>query len=412
MNKKVIWTKGHKLKKFVVSNTNLIGQLSYVKYYEDIIDPSLHVEISVLDPFGLINSVPIRSGASVTLSIEHPSQDFEMELIVTNIIGHVIDQKREVYTLVCESPGALSNHTNRVWKKYKGAIHTTVKTILQEKILGDISDENVHPTKNALEFYGNYRRPFKVISDLCRKSLPTTADGTSANKGTAGYIFFETQDGYNFKSIDKIFSGDAVGDPYIMTPFQAGLDPKNNFHLASAPNFKESHDIIKKLRSGQYSTANYYYNVLTRQVEFNNFKFNSKIEKANDEDVTPVTYKDAYSRIILGTLDQGTTNVNADGDYTDKPTPQEQAKYQAQASARYTTLFSQSLDITVPMNLSLRVGTLINLEFPDINIDDKTTKKSPESGNYMIARLSHEFGNPDGDFTGLTLVRDSFTTHE
>ena len=197
-----------------------------------------------------------------------------------------------------------------------------------------------------------------------------------------------------------------------MTPFQAGLDPKNNFHLASAPNFKESHDIIKKLRSGQYSTANYYYNVLTRQVEFNNFKFNSKIEKANDEDVTPATYKDAYSRIILGTLDQGTTNVNADGDYTDKPTPQEQAKYQAQASARYTTLFSQSLDITVPMNLSLRVGTLINLEFPDINIDDKTTKKSPESGNYMIARLSHEFGNPDGDFTGLTLVRDSFTTHE
>ena len=97
MNKKVIWTKGHKVKKFVVNNTNLIGQLSYVKYYEDIIDPSLHVECSMLDPFGLINSIPIRSGASVTISIEHPSQDFEMELIVTNIIGHIIDQKREVY---------------------------------------------------------------------------------------------------------------------------------------------------------------------------------------------------------------------------------------------------------------------------------------------------------------------------
>ena len=64
------------------------------------------------------------------------------------------------------------------------------------------------------------------------------------------------------------------------------------------------------------------------------------------------------------------------------------------------------------MNLSLRVGSLIQAEFPDINTDDKTQKKSPESGNYMIARLSHEFGNPDGDFTGLTLVRDSFTTHE
>jgi len=30
----------------------------------------------------------------------------------------------------------------------------------------------------------------------------------------------------------------------------------------------------------------------------------------------------------------------------------------------------------------------------------------------MIAKLSHEFGNPKGDFTGLSLVRDSFTINE
>ena len=93
-------------------------------------------------------------------------------------------------------------------------------------------------------------------------------------------------------------------------------------------------------------------------------------------------------------------------------TPQDQAKYQAQASARYSTLFSQTLDITVPMNLSLRVGQLLKVEFPSINTDNKSNKTSPENGNYLIARLSHEFGNPDGDYTGLTLVRDSFTIHE
>ena len=70
------------------------------------------------------------------------------------------------------------------------------------------------------------------------------------------------------------------------------------------------------------------------------------------------------------------------------------------------------LDITVPMNLSLRVGMIIKIDFPNLNTDRSLPKNSPESGNYMIARLSHELGNTDGDFTGLTLVRDSFTINE
>ncbi len=419
MNKNVIWTKGHKIKEFFVfpddrggDFVDLIGQIAFVKYFEDVIDPSLHVEISMLDPFGVINSLPVRSGSSVILKIEHPSQKelLDLTLVITNITGHVLDQKREVYNLICETKGALSNHTNRVWKKYKDSIHTSVKKIIEEKIDGTIDEKNIDATSNKLEFYGNYRRPFKTISDLCRKAIPTTSSKGSKNTGSAGYLFFETQDGYNFKSIDKIFTGKPQSDVYSMTPFKTGLDPKNNFMLASEPNFRESHDIIKKLRSGTFSTANYYYNVLTRQVEFNNFKYNSNIKKANDEDVTPSTYKDHYSRIILGTLDQGTTMEDKEG--VNILTPQDQAKYQAQASARYSTLFSQTLDITVPMNLSLRVGQLLKVEFPSINTDNKSNKTSPENGNYLIARLSHEFGNPDGDYTGLTLVRDSFTIHE
>ena len=51
---------------------------------------------------------------------------------------------------------------------------------------------------------------------------------------------------------------------------------------------------------------------------------------------------------------------------------------------------------------------MVAIKFAEINTDDTTGGRNTESGNYMIARLSHEFGNPDGDFTGLSLVRDSF----
>ena len=425
MNKNKIWTKGHVIKEFKVFPDDRGGdfvemapQLSYIKYYEDVVDPSIHVDIDVTDALGLINKLPIRSGSGVKLRYAHPSQEDEvsLELVITNISSHVIDNKKEIYTLTCEREGALSNHTTRVTKKYTELIHESVKDIL--KI---INKELFKHDKvvNKCRFFGNYRRPFKCIADLCRKSIPTSVDGENATTGSAGFLFYETLDGYNFRSIDKIFE---EGKPkegqeppyeifeYSMTPFKPGLDPRNNFRITSEPNFRESHDIIRKLRLGSYSTNNWYYDVITRKVHFYNFKYNESVEKANDEEVSPSDYKDPASRIILGALDTGTTSVDAKGTGTD--TPQDQARLQAQSAARYSALFSQSLDISVPMNLTLRVGQLVKVNFPNLNTDRSIPKNSPESGNYMIARLSHELGNPKGDFTGLALVRDSFTIHE
>ena len=417
MNRNVLWTKGHKLLSFEVftdkegKSVNMLGQVNFIKYFEDVVDPSLHMDITISDTNGLINKLPIRSGSVVKIQLTHPSQEdpVQMSLIVTNISGHIIDNKREIYTLTCETKGALSNHTNRVWKKYTGSIAATVSTIINEKIEGEINE--VDTTSNELEFYGNYRRPFKVISDLCRKAIPSTSGSSKiGDEGTAGYLFYETQDGYNFRSIDKIFKDDEVRETYEMTPFKEALDVSNNFKLASSPSMKESHDIIKKLRSGAFSSSNWYYDVLTRKVIFKNFKFNKNIELANDEEVVPTDYKEPYSRIILSTLDQGTTVKDADGVETN--TPQRQAEFQAQASARYSAMYSQILDITIPMNLSLRAGQVIDVKFPDLNTGKPEGKNSPESGKYMIAKLSHEFGNPEGDFTGLSLVRDSFTINE
>ena len=417
MNRNVLWTKGHKLLSFEVftdkggKSMNMLGQVNFIKYFEDVVDPSLHMDITIADTNGLINKLPIRSGSVVKIQLTHPSQEdpVQMSLIVTNISGHIIDNKREIYTLTCETKGALSNHTNRVWKKYTGSIAATVSTIINEKIEGEINE--VDTTSNELEFYGNYRRPFKVISDLCRKAIPSTSGSSKiGDEGTAGYLFYETQDGYNFRSIDKIFKDDEVRETYEMTPFKEALDVSNNFKLASSPSMKESQNIIKKLRSGAFSSSNWYYDVLTRKVIFKNFRFNKNIELANDEEVVPTDYKEPYSRIILSTLDQGTTVKDADGVETN--TPQRQAEFQAQASARYSAMYSQILDITVPMNLSLRAGHVIDVKFPDLNTGKPQDKNSPESGKYMIAKLSHEFGNPEGDYTGLSLVRDSFTINE
>ena len=429
MNKGVVWTKGHKIKEVFIfpdatsdEAVNLIGQIRFIKYFENVVDPSIHVEITFADTFGSLDKFRIRSGSTVRLVVSHPSQEGELTLTLTisNIVAHTKDQKREIYTFVCEPIGTFSNHTTRVVKRYDGQISNSVKDILTEVLAIPEDQIEVDPCKNKMTFYGNYRRPFKVISNLCTKTIPPHVDKGDANSGTAGYLFYQTQDKYHFKSIDNLFDPEKnshMKEVYKMTPYKDALNPENNFMLASEPNFKQSHDLIKKLRTGAFSSSNWYFDIVTRKFTVeNNYKYGNALERdhlktANEDALPPEDFIKPTTRFILGTLDSATTEENADGLGNDED-KQTQARHQAQASARYSAMFSQVLEFTIPMNLSLRVGRLINLKFPNLNTDKSIAKNSPESGIYMIARLSHELGNPDGDFTGLTLVRDSFTIHE
>ena len=423
-NKNKVWSKGHFLERFDVTSLegvqqDMRGQYGMIKYYEDITDPTIHVEILVTDTNGIMEKLPIRTGSSINLELSHFSakdslkyDEKEEPLVVTNIMNHISDSKRESYVLICETKQAVSNHITRVWEKHKDLISQTVSTILKDKL--EVKSDRLYqiePTQNRYTFCGNYRRPLKIISDLCRKSIPTTSDGASEVKGSSGYFFYETQDGYNFLSVDTILKSEPVAK-YIMTPSKEASNPKNNFTISSQPQWKESHDLLKKLRSGSFKTANFYFDLNTRLPEFTEFSYSESVgklmKKSNDEEVIPKDFTDARSRIILGVIDRGAMAKDSEG--KDLQTPQDQAKFQAQSSARYSHLFSQTLQVTVPMNLTLRVGNMLELEFPEINTEESKGTRNPNSGNYMIVKLAHEFGNPQGDFTGLTLVRDTYKT--
>ena len=147
MSKKGLWSKGHKIKQFDIipegggEPIGLSGQLLGIKYFEDVIDSCIHFQIVMSDTYGFLAAIPIRSGMTVHLEIEHPSveenfiwNDTTVPLIVTNISDNISDQKREVYVLTLETVHAVSNHTLRVWEKHGGKISNTVEKILTKKM--------------------------------------------------------------------------------------------------------------------------------------------------------------------------------------------------------------------------------------------------------------------------------------
>ena len=382
-------------------------QSGLISYYEDVADSSIHFEIDLFDTDGRLDF--IRSGMEVYMRIIHPSSDpiiynEDYPLYITNIKNVVESAKREAFTIQCETRPAIDNQTTRVYRKYKGQVHNSVKSILTD-VMGVPEDRvTVEPTSNAYSFMGNYKRPFHTIGWLCPKSIPIVSNSKTA--GSAGYFFHETLRGFYFKSIDNIFKEKTTFE-YSYQETAEALDPSNNFRISVMPQWKINHDILSKLRRGQYKSTNWYFNIVSKEPEFIDYSFRDSINKqmtlSNEVENIPLGLDEKPSRIMLSTLDFGTLATKGELD-----TPQNQAYYQAQGAARYAALFSQSLNITVPMNLELHVGTVIKCNFPKINMSKSDYGTAPASGYYMIRTLSHKFTS-EGDFTGLTLVRDSYT---
>ena len=80
--------------------------------------------------------------------------------------------------------------------------------------------------------------------------------------------------------------------------------------------------------------------------------------------------------------------------------------WQRQAYMRYQLLFTQILNMVVPLNTNLSVGDIIFVRFLKSNMESKE-KDRRQSGNYMIKELCHHF-DANQSLTSMTLIRDTF----
>ena len=107
------------------------------------------------------------------------------------------------------------------------------------------------------------------------------------------------------------------------------------------------------------------------------------------------------SRMITMVADRGALQFEPSIEKGSTPT-----LWQRQALMRYQVLFTQIVNMLVPLNTNLVVGDIINIKFLNANMEAKEHDRR-QSGNYMIKSLCHSF-DANQSVTSLTLVRDAF----
>ena len=405
---------------------DVTNSLLFFDYFEDILSPCITATAQIVNSTSLFNLLPIRGGEKVSISVDTAFGEFLFDgdnaFYVYKVSNLDAQKSSEMFTLHLVSREGLTNDTVRCERKYTGNIQTTVTKILKDVLkTKKFKSENIEGTSNDFSFIGNNRKPFHTLTWLGPKAVPANGQnsGTSGGensgiaKGTAGFLFYENKDGFNFRSIDslvsstkiQINSADKENIPqYLYTQVIEENQTKTNFNILNY-NYEKNIDLMKALRVGMYVNKTYFYDLYSNTLDIYKYTVKSQVKnKLGGAESIAVSdeFGDSISRIMVRTSDRG--GLKPDGSLSDKL---RSGADMAMSYSRYNLLFTQALNMVVPCNVNLKAGGVIQAEFPRIDRSENAISDEEQSGYYLVKELRHHFEGGQM-VTSLRLIRDSY----
>ena len=422
----------YKINQFVIKTldgtkaVDITNSLLFFDYYEDILSPCVTAVAVIMNSSSLFNILPIRGGESVIIDVSTAFGDFVLDdnysMYVYKVSGLDAEKGKEMFTLHMVSREGLTNETVRCQRKYQGNLKNTVTTILKDVLVTEkYNENNIEVTSNNYSFIGNNKKPFHTLTWLGPKAVPATGpvSGTSGGgqtgeaKGTAGFLFYENKEGFNFRSIDSLVSPTQIQigstnreniPSYFYTQVIENNKIANEFKILNY-NFEKNSDLMKSLRVGTYANKTYFYDLYTNKLDLYTYKLQDQINnKLGNQDKLSVSkeFGESITRIMVRTSDRGA--LNSDGTAGDA---KRDGADMAMSYSRYNILFGQALNMIVPCNINLKVGDIIYSEFPRIDSSNSAQADEEQSGYYLIKELRHHFEGGQM-ITSLRLIRDSY----
>ena len=398
-----------------------------LEYRESVLSPYITIDLSIIDTgtatkvddgsrgtIGLLESIKLQADEKFKLILEDEygnkidlSEDTDLKVGKTTFA--TTSNRQSMVTIRVVSKEAYDNTLveNRMTDSYIGKGDEIIRKALDS--LGTEKDRFLETTENEIQFNGDNRYPFEMCLDIQKVSIP---EGIKS----AGYLFWETSRGFNFKSLDKMF--DTTGK--VIKKFEetgfaddrvsAGFDGKilkSSFVLIT--------DMLKQFEDGAYNAELDLFDILGKE---NRFQEITRITPGNGEPndniiaglnlpILSEEYREKPTAELHQTKDDG-QKIIPGGELADiKDSSFDIVRTSLQSLQNYRQKFSSSLNIVIDADLSLNAGDLVFCKFPETSQKKSQSRSPKDSGIYMIADLCH-YSTPTQAFTGLNLVRDSY----
>ena len=412
----------------IVSNSDpektasLVNGIIRLTYFESILQDSIKASIvfgdagNTVDEKSAVEGLPIVGTEDFKLEMkDNNDEKLKVNMVVNSMTPLYEDGSKNVINLNLVSEEFLRNEMgeSRCRARFNGNISDNIEKIFKDR-LKTKKPLDIERTSNDYNFLGNGRKPYYILNILSKQSIPEGGED-----GSAGFLFFETADGYQFKSIDKLFDKQQKKS-YIFNNstdakegIPAGYDGKILQHQADS-----SINVQSKMNMGAYKTKLVMFDPYNCKYVVDEKTADEAVEKKkvklagkglpvfNEKFKTPTKdfTRTTFMMIDSGTLPSGATEEQIKENQKDNF---KAAQTLNQAIRRYNQLFSSMMQITIAGDFSLHAGDVIFVDIFSVKGEKDDTVNKESGGLYIIADLCH-YVDSAGTYTKLNLARDSF----
>ncbi len=435
---KEVYIEGLNGKKYPLTGSKPAAQIESIRIYEGIDMPTIAAELTLIDTAtNLIATAPIVGTEKVVMKIVVPAiskTEYKYEFVIYGIRSRIVSKNAQQYILDLFTLEALKNEVLRIGKKIEGTADVIVKDILTNYLEANskIKSSNFETCQYKIKEIPSMKRPFDMIASLLPECVSSSAtpqqqaaasrtsgtttsgslksdvpDTTKVISGTAGYMFFETYDGYVFKSIDKLVSDPEKHREYAYSIAQTEESKtENNTYKILNYSFGSQENILQKMRFGVYASTIAFFNPSTLEYEEYKFSLEKEYQQmrhlGTDEKIPDQikNFSQYPSRVMLQFYDHETFHSGigvADPSQTSggqaTPYPDFKKQWMAQSISRSMIIKNQILNITIPLNLELRAGDKLKVKLPNQSLSSEREKElydKANSGVYLISKISYE----------------------
>lgn len=391
----------------IVSSANykidVTNQMIGIEIYEDLFAPFTSIAITVRESQDFINALPLRGEEILNMEISTPTFEkeemyFKGKYYVYSISDRILlNDRNSAYTLNCISYEALIDLNMKQSKSYRG----NISEIAQELLKTDLNTKkkiSVEPTKNSLKYVSNFWSPIKNLNYLATNAIN--------NDNNASYVFFENRSGFNFVTLDKLYTQDVyqkfIKDNYV----------RDNEGTTSIRNLNRDYqrildykvrvpfDALKFTNNGAYASRLYSYDLVKKKYmakdynSLDDYKNGSHLnKKPMYTDMKPVS----PANFVFNTIKHYSSH---DGFIDTSNT-----KVIQQRNSKLALIRSCVIEINVFGRTDYTVGQKVYVEVPkptvitdkDQATDDKKNGyiDSAYSGNYIITAINHIISRED-----------------
>jgi hypothetical protein len=394
-----------------------LGVLS-LDFFEDILKPAVTCNVTFLDVADkdgktAFKDLPITEGSQIYIKVKTPlNGEFEIQYDDLYLYrkGKVErDGKTQKVSLSFTSREVLKNFSIQVMPRFQGTISSTVETLMTD-YLETAKTLDIEATQGENAVQGLARRVIMndndnkeppIIADLARKAIP--ASGDEAN---AGYLFYESFQGYHFKSIDTLLQQESVGK-FTYTNVPRASVYRDNSKVIMKADFEQSgNNVVSQASSGGSGGKKTVLNFATSTVETQDASL-STVTNASENEFVPKELEETIKPVcVIGEFANHQTDPKYKGE---TQSANYNKSWELSSKNRYASIFgSQVLNVTIPGNPGVKVGDIMEIEIPDLdNLGCQKEADEQVSGNYLVKELCHSFGKASC-LTSIKVLRNGY----